>query len=68
MKILEIRQMSDVEIKNRIATEEESLANLKFRLATNQLENPMKIRETRRSIAKLTTIFHERKLGITTKK
>ncbi len=68
MKILEIRQMSDIEIKNRIATEEESLANLKFRLATNQLENPMKIRETRRSIAKLTTILHERKLEITTKK
>ena len=64
MKIIEIRQMSDKELQGRIKSEEEVLAQLKFRLATSQLESPIKVRLVRRDIAKMETVLHERKLGI----
>jgi len=64
MKILEIRQMSDKELQERISSEEEMLGQLRFRLATSQLENTAKIRLVRRDIAKMKTVLREHSLGV----
>jgi large subunit ribosomal protein L29 len=68
MKIVEIRQMSETELQQRIVNDEDLLAQLKFRQATSQMENPMKIRTVRRGIAKMKTVLRERKMNITLKK
>lgn len=60
MKSVDLRQLSLEELKKRLADERESLANLRFQLATSQLESPIKVRTTRRDIAKLETIIREK--------
>jgi large subunit ribosomal protein L29 len=60
MKAVELRQLSLEELKKRLADEQEGLANLRFQLATSQLESPIKVRSTRRDIAKLVTVIRER--------
>ncbi len=60
MKAVELRQLSLVELKKRLADERESLANLRFQLATSQLESPIQVRTTRRDIAKLETVIREK--------
>lgn len=55
MKNSEIKELNLEEIKDRIKVEEESLRKLKFGHAISLLENPMKIRHTRKLIAKLKT-------------
>jgi large subunit ribosomal protein L29 len=57
MKAVELRQLSLEELKKRLSDERESLANLRFQLATSQLESPLKVRTTRRDIAKLETVI-----------
>lgn len=64
MKIYEIRQMSDEELKKRIEEEENNLVDLRFALATKQLTNTAKIRLTRKDIARMKTVLRERELGI----
>ncbi|MBM4165916.1 MAG: 50S ribosomal protein L29 [Ignavibacteria bacterium] len=68
MKPLEIRQMSEKELTERIRSEEEMLAQLKFRLATHQLESPIKVRVVRRDIARMKTILRERQRAQQNKK
>ncbi len=60
MKAVDLRQLSLEELKKRLADEKESLANLRFQLATSQLESPIKVRTTRRDIAKLETVIREK--------
>ena len=48
------------QIKSQLISKEEELFNLKIQLATKQLENPMKIREARRNVARLKTILREK--------
>ena len=57
MKAADLRQLSLPELKKRLADEREALANLRFQLATSQLESPLKVRTTRRDIAKLETVI-----------
>ncbi len=64
MKIYEIRQMTDEELKKRIIEEENNLVDLRFALATKQLTNTAKIKLTRRDIARMKTVLRERELGI----
>jgi len=52
MKPQEIRELSVDEIKQRMISTEEELFRLKVQLSTKQLENPMKIREARRNVAR----------------
>jgi len=67
MKAFELRTLSDVELLKRIQEEEESLAHLRFQKVISQLENPMKIRKTRKEIARMQTILRERQLTGTSK-
>jgi large subunit ribosomal protein L29 len=63
MKATEARNLSDEEIGQKIRDLKEELFNLRFQAATGQLENPMRLREVRRSIARLKTVQRERELG-----
>jgi large subunit ribosomal protein L29 len=60
MNSQEIRELSVADIKQRIITTEEELFNLRMQLTTKQLENPMKIREARRNVARLKTILRQK--------
>ncbi|MBQ3451096.1 MAG: 50S ribosomal protein L29 [Selenomonadaceae bacterium] len=64
MKVNEIRDMSPEEQVEKIKSLKEELFNLRFQLATGQLENRMRIREVKRSIAQVKTIQSERELNI----
>ncbi|MEZ4528044.1 MAG: 50S ribosomal protein L29 [Desulfobacterales bacterium] len=59
MKASEIREMSPDEMQSRIADLKEEYFNLRFQHSIGQLENPQKIRQTRRDIARIKTIVRE---------
>jgi len=63
MKAEEIREMSDGDIRTRIGEMEEERFRLKFRSATETLEDPLRLRTIRRDIARLKTIQRERELA-----
>lgn len=63
MKANEIRNFTDVELEQKIKDFKTELFNLRFQLATGQLDNPMRIREVRKNIAKLKTIMREREIA-----
>lgn len=62
MKASKIREMTNQELHNELKKLKSELFNLRFQLATNQLENPMRIREVKRTIARIKTILREREL------
>ncbi len=64
MKPNEIRALSDGELRAKIDEAKGELFRLRLQLATGQLDNPNKIREVKRRIARLKTILRERELGI----
>jgi large subunit ribosomal protein L29 len=59
----EIRELTDDDIRARLAELEEERFRLRFRGATETLENPLRLRFLRRDVARLKTILHERTLG-----
>jgi large subunit ribosomal protein L29 len=60
----EIARLSGDEIDKKVKDLKGELFNLRFQAATGQLENPMRIREVRRSIAQLKTVQRLRELGM----
>ena len=63
MRAEEIRELSDADIRSRIAEMEEERFRLKFRSATETLEDPLRLRTIRRDIARLKTIQRQRELA-----
>ena len=63
MKINKIREMSSPELEKELGELKSDLFKLRFSLATNGLDNPMKIKEVRKDIAKINTVLTERKLS-----
>lgn len=63
MKATEIRDLSVEEIRDRITDAREELFRLRFRSATQQLENPSLIKSLRRDIARMRTVLRERELN-----
>ncbi len=63
MKANEIRNMTDVQITEKVAELKKDLFNLRFQQATGDLEQSSKIRETRKTIARLKTVLNERTLN-----
>ena len=59
MKVNEIRDLNASEMEQKIAGLKEELFNLRFQIATGQLENPMRIREVKKAIARIKTIPRE---------
>ena len=64
MKAKEIRQMSEKELNAQLTELKTELFNLRFQLATGQLDNPLRIKSVRKDIARVKTIVRERELGI----
>ena len=64
MKVNEIRDLEPAEQLDKIKALKEELFNLRFQHATGQLDNPMRIRQVKRSIAQLKTIVRERELKL----
>ena len=62
MKANEIRDMNSEEQKEKLASLKEELFNLRFQHATGQLENPMRIKEIKKTIARIKTIQREQEL------
>ncbi|ABR50542.1 ribosomal protein L29 [Alkaliphilus metalliredigens QYMF] len=62
MKTNELRDMTDVELNQKLSDLKSELFNLRFQLATGQLENPLRIRNVRKDIARLKTILRENEL------
>ena len=62
MKTTEIRELSAAELDTKLADLKKELFNLRFQMATGQCENPMKIRDVKKSIARIKTIQRERDL------
>ena len=58
----EIRDLTDEELTDRIGQSQEELFRLRFRSATQQLENPSLIRKLRRDVARMKTILRQREL------
>ena len=63
MKTNEIREMSVEELDAELTGLKDELFNLRFQMATGQLDNPMKIREVKKSIAQIKTIQREREVN-----
>lgn len=62
MKAKEIRELSSQELELKLKDLKAELFNLRFQLATGQLENPMRIKEVKKSYARIKTILKEREL------
>jgi len=67
MKINKIREMSSEDLQKELSELKSELFKLKFSLATNGLDNPMKIKDVKKDIARINTILTERKLMETKK-
>ncbi|NBG89007.1 50S ribosomal protein L29 [Isachenkonia alkalipeptolytica] len=64
MKAKEIRDMNETELNKKLSDLKSELFNLRFQLATGQLENPVRIRSVRKDIARIKTVMREEELGM----
>ena len=62
MKVTELRELATEELTTKLAENKQELFNLRFQNAINQLDNPKKIGEVKKTIARIKTIIHEREL------
>ena len=60
----EIRDLADEELVARLREAKEELFNLRFQVATGQLDNNRRLQHVRRDIARIYTVMRERELGI----
>ncbi|MFD3155624.1 50S ribosomal protein L29 [Haloimpatiens sp. FM7330] len=61
-ELKELKQSSPQDLKEKVGDLKAELFNLRFQLATGQLENPMRIRQVKKSIAQIKTILREEEL------
>ncbi len=64
MKANEIKELTTAEIEDNVKTMKEELFNLRFQLATGQLENTARIKQVKKTIARLKTVERQRELSI----
>ena len=60
----ELRELHDDELETRLREAKEELFNLRFQMATGQLDNNRRLRTVRHDIARIYTIMRERELGL----
>ena len=60
MTAKELRELTNVELEGKLGDLKEELFNLRFQHATGQLENPMRIKEVKKTYARIKTIMQER--------
>ncbi|GAB3676720.1 50S ribosomal protein L29 [Saccharopolyspora sp. NPDC049426] len=61
----ELRELDNEELVQRLKESKEELFNLRFQMATGQLQNNRRLRVVRQDIARIYTIMRERELGLT---
>ena len=62
MKIAEIRDLSTIELNEKLKDLKGELFNLRFKLAVNQLDNPMRLKAVKKDIARIKTVLREQEL------
>ena len=62
MELNKIREMTDVELRAELDKMKQELFNLRFQHVTGQLENPLRMREVKRNIARVKSIIREKEL------
>jgi large subunit ribosomal protein L29 len=60
--VSELRDLRDEDLLERLESSKEELFNLRFQLATGQLDNPMRIKEVRHDAARILTVLRERQI------
>lgn len=68
MKASEMRKLSDAELLKRLKDLKAELFNLRFQLAINQLENPMRIKAVKKDIARVMTLLKKNEISATAAK
>lgn len=63
MELKKMRAMTEVELNTELSKMKKELFNLRFQHATGQLENPVKMRELKKDIARVKTIIKEKELA-----
>lgn len=63
MKAAALREMTTVELQEQLEKDRQELFNLRFQAATQQLDNPRRVREVRKNVARILTIISERAGG-----
>jgi len=63
MKAVELRELNDAELANRMRELREELFNLRFQNATGQLDNPTRVGAVRKDIARCETLLREREIA-----
>ena len=62
MKVTELRELSTAELTEKLSESKQELFKLRFQNAINQLDNPKRIGDVKKTIARINTIIHEREL------
>jgi large subunit ribosomal protein L29 len=60
----ELRELTDEELAERVRESKDELFNLRFQMATGQLDNNRRLRTVRHEIARVYTVLRERELGL----
>ncbi|HKN87128.1 MAG TPA: 50S ribosomal protein L29 [Nitrospiraceae bacterium] len=60
MDVKELQGMADIELQEKERQLKQEIFNLRFQLATGRIENPMKIRQTRRDLARVKTVLTQK--------
>lgn len=64
MKPAEIRELNYRELQERLAESKEELFNLRFQLATNQLDNTARVKSVKKTVARILTILRDREIRL----
>jgi large subunit ribosomal protein L29 len=67
MKALELRALDTAELAEKLDEAKEELFNLRFQVATNQLDNTSRLREVRHEVARINTVIREQEIAAWTR-
>ena len=63
MKAIELRELDASELAEKLDEAKEELFNLRFQVATNQLDNTARLRQVRREVARISTVIREQEIA-----
>ena len=63
MNAIELRELDAAELAEKLDEAKEELFNLRFQLATNQLDNTARLRQVRREVARISTVIREQEIA-----
>ncbi len=63
MDIIEIRNLTDEQLRSELDSSFRELMNLRFRLSTRQIDSPNELRKVRKTIARVKTVMRQRGMG-----